>query len=293
MDSEIITLTAQRSDLPLSFKTNQIIQSATTITDVTTKKSDDEGNLEEILTPLQLKVFETEIVKNNLGQIINLGNYGDTGSFTTINFEEQLNQVPSATGSEVKFDLNLLIPENNFGLLMIYYQKLDKTVSKSAKLTWKVSTNIKYYNEEATYTKTLTLREGINIIQINVSDVLTISSNQNNKAVITFGTLDLVSTESSLNPKLGYKAIEAGLTDYSQVLKDISSIDSNKEFYYNIPIAQNLDIDMNPNDSTDTLENPLNWFNYNNINNKFVIAEIDTEHLTDDIVIAKSSRSNF
>jgi hypothetical protein len=50
---------------------------------------------------------------------------------------------------------------------------------------------------------------------------------------------------------------------------------------------------MNPNDSTDTLENPLNWFNYNNINNKFVIAEIDTEHLTDDIVIAKSSRSNF
>jgi hypothetical protein len=50
---------------------------------------------------------------------------------------------------------------------------------------------------------------------------------------------------------------------------------------------------MNPNDATDTLENPLNWFNYNNINNKFVISEIDTEYLTDDIVIAKSSRSNF
>jgi hypothetical protein len=60
-----------------------------------------------------------------------------------------------------------------------------------------------------------------------------------------------------------------------------------------MPISQNLDIDMNPNDSTDTLENPLNWFNYNNINNNFVIAEIDTEYLTDDIVIAKSSRSNF
>jgi hypothetical protein len=69
-----------------------------------------------------------------LKQVINLGNYGDNGAFTTINFEEQLNQVPNATGSEVKFDLNLLIPENNFGLLMVYYQKLDKTISSSAKL---------------------------------------------------------------------------------------------------------------------------------------------------------------
>jgi hypothetical protein len=133
-DEEIITLYAHSSDSPLSFKTNQIIQSATTLTDVTDKKLDDEGNLEEILTPLQLKLFEIETVKNNLKQVINLGNYGDNGAFTTVNFEEQLNQVPNATGSEIKFDLNLLIPENNFGLLMVYYQKLDKTISSSAKL---------------------------------------------------------------------------------------------------------------------------------------------------------------
>ena len=74
---------------------------------------------------------------------------------------------------------------------------------------------------------------------------------------------------------------------------DIQAIDTDKEFYYNMPIAQNLDIDMNPNDDSDNLENPHNWFNYNNINNKFVISEIDTDRLTDDIVIAKSSRSNF
>jgi hypothetical protein len=134
-DKEITTLYAHGSDSPLSFKTNQIIQSATTLTDVTDKKVDNEGNLEEILTPLQLKLFEVETVKNNLGQIINLGNYGDTGTFTTIHFEEQLSRVPDATGSEVKFDLNLLIPKNNFGLLMVYYQKLDKTILSSAKLT--------------------------------------------------------------------------------------------------------------------------------------------------------------
>jgi hypothetical protein len=60
-----------------------------------------------------------------------------------------------------------------------------------------------------------------------------------------------------------------------------------------MPIAQHLDIDMNPKDDQDNLNNALSWFNYNNINNAFVISEIDTEHLTDDIVIAKSSRSNF
>ena len=35
-------------------------------------------------------------------------------------------------------------------------------------------------------------------------------------------------------------------------------IDTDNEFYYNMPIAGNIDIDMNPNDEKDTLENPLN-----------------------------------
>jgi hypothetical protein len=49
---------------------------------------------------------------------------------------------------------------------MVYYQKLDKTLSSSAKLAWKISNNIKYYNEGPADAKALTLREGINIIQI-------------------------------------------------------------------------------------------------------------------------------
>jgi hypothetical protein len=60
-----------------------------------------------------------------------------------------------------------------------------------------------------------------------------------------------------------------------------------------MPIAGNIDIDMNPNDSKDTLENPLNWFNCNNINNKFVIAEIKADDLAENITIAKASRSSY
>lgn len=295
-DRTIETLEARGTlAVPLSIRANKFVQSSTTITDVTEKKLAANGqlNVEEIIADLQIKLFETETVKNNYDQIISLGNYGD-GSFTSLNFEEQLNQAGKTSGS-VTFDLNLLVPEGNFGLLMFYYQRLDPTVDKQAFLLCKinnsVSTSIKHFDEPTT-TYQISLRDGINIIQINKSSSLTISSNTNNKAVITFGMLDLVDSSAKINPKLCYKAIDES-TPYEQILKDIKAIDVNKEFYYNMPIAQNLDIDMNPKDETDTLENPLNWFNYNNINNKFVIAEIDTERLTDDIIIAKSSRSNF
>ena len=79
----------------------------------------------------------------------------------------------------------------------------------------------------------------------------------------TVGSLDLIFKENvgskttSINPKLCYKAISE-TTPYEQILKDIKAIDTNNEFYYNMPIAGNIDIDMNPNDEKDTLENPLN-----------------------------------
>jgi hypothetical protein len=50
---------------------------------------------------------------------------------------------------------------------------------------------------------------------------------------------------------------------------------------------------MNERDLEDTLENPLNWFNYNNINNKFVVAKLDTSYFVDGITIAKASKGNF
>lgn len=289
---EFLTLEASGKDHPLSFKTNKIVQSATKVTDVTKKEFSETGVLEKRTADLQIKLFEVSKVKSSKDKIINIGNYG-SGQFTTINFEEQAS--PSGAGSTeaISFDLNLLVPANTFGLMMIYYEKLDKTNTNKAKITWTNENNITYYKDSTTITgKELILNEGINIIKINNSDVLTISSNLNNKAVVTFGALDLIKLDDPINPKLKYKTINEE-TAYEQILKDIKNIDTNNEFYYNMPISNDLDIDMNPKDEKDNLENPLNWFNYNNINNKFVISVIDTEHLSDDIVIARSSRSNF
>ena len=299
-DTDLVpSLMAASPDKPLSFKTNKIVQSAATTTDVTDKKVDTDGNLEEIQANLQIKLFEHETVTNTQGQIINFGNYGD-GSFTTINFEEQLSQTTAESTVDVEFTLNALLPETTFGLVMVYYQKLNPDNATPATISWEIPDNVNFYNNTGTIDNSkisLSLKEGVNILQIGASDRLKINSRGNNKSVITFGKLDLVSIANPLNPKLCYKvptktsftASEA----YTQILSDIETIDTENEFYYNMPVEQNLDIDMNPNDATDTLENPLNWFNYNNINNKFVISEIDTEYLTDDIVIAKSSRSNF
>lgn len=320
-DRELITLRALEVNEPLALKANKFIQSATTVTDVTDKIADESGQLESLIEAnLRLKLFKEKYVLNKYGQIINFDNFGD-GKFTTINFEEQLNQVGGIKESNVTCDLNVLLPENHFGLVMFYYDKLDKNAA-NVEISWTKANNVTYFNEyyatdEANNNKEansgtpwidtnkVVLREGINILKITSSDVLTLASNNDNRATITFSSLDLIPTTNSVNPKLNYHLIKNelgnpivydGVTIDSvekQLLMDIRKIDKNKEFYYNMPIAQNLDIDMNPNDPADTLANPLNWFNYNNVNNKFVIAQIDTKSLADDIVIAKSSRSNY
>lgn len=314
-NGENITITEY---MPLSIKTNKIIQSATTVTDVTDKELAEDGTLSKIEPNLQLKVFELDTIENNLGNSINLGNYGD-GNFTTVNFEEQRLAKNASENARIEFKLNILVPTGNFGLLMIYYQNLnsDSTAKTHYPTVETTGAVLSRFNESAnpTLVNSISLLEGINVIKIDSNAQITIKNPRwtvtkdgtttnysNNKCIITFGDLSLIDSTNPLNDKLVYNKIENGsATAYTQILSDIRAIDNvdsngvakKGDFFYNIPIAGNLDIDMNPKDQEDTLKNPLNWFNYNNINNKFVIAEIDTKYLSDDIVIARSSRSNF
>ena len=299
VDTPIIILQASNSDHPLSIKANKLIQSTTITTDVTTKKVAEDGVVEEIIADLQLKLFaDTNITTNENGEVgsfISLNNFGD-GTFTAVNFEEVARRKNSTEAIEIK--LNALIPENNFGLIMVHFQNLNKDSTICASIKATDAINIQKFNSDEAAANKITLAEGINIIQIPTSCELTVSSEGNNKASVIFGSLDIILNENttakttSLNPKLCYKAISKA-TPYEQILDDIKKIDINNEFYYNMPIAGNIDIDMNPNDSKDTLENPLNWFNYNNINNKFVIAEIKADDLAENITIAKASRSSY
>jgi len=141
------------------------------------------------------------------------------------------------------------------------------------------------------------LRNGINIVRIDNSCKLEIYPDADQKDTLVFGNLDIINDLNTdpeknitfLNPKLCYKKIDKGTAE-DQILADINKIDVNHDFYYNAIIDNASSIDLNENDNEDTLENPLTWYNYNNINNKFVISEIDADALKDNVVIAKSSR---
>ena len=83
---------------------------------------------------------------------------------------------------------------------------------------------------------------------------------------------------------------EAEQAKLEQLLKDIRESGVAKDFYYNVPIQRANEIDLNPAVETDTLSNPLAWYDPNNLNRKFVISEIDADYLATGITLTRASR---
>ena len=78
-----------------------------------------------------------------------------------------------------------------------------------------------------------------------------------------------------------------------QLLKDIMTIDKNRDFYYTAPVDSTMTIMFNEGDrDLNTLMNPRTNYDINNINNGFVISKLDINYLDRGIQIAHSSRLN-
>lgn len=141
------------------------------------------------------------------------------------------------------------------------------------------------------------LRLGMNVVKVNKSCKIEIYPDNALADTIIFSALDIVKKTdaengvSSINKKLAYKVIDKASVE-AQILSDISYIDKYKLFYYNNMVPNSACIDMNANDDDDTLEYPMNWYDRNNINNKFVVSEIDATEMVNNVVISKASRSN-
>lgn len=149
------------------------------------------------------------------------------------------------------------------------------------------------------------LRPGVNIIKIEDGYDISIYPDANKNGTLIFGDLDLVKYNrtyntsirkldydysETLNSKLCYKVVTASRSAYEQALFDIAALDTNHEFYYNLLQDSTTMIDLNYNDETDTMESASTWYDYNNINNKFVVSEIDASYLTTGIKISKTSQ---
>ena len=259
---------------------------------MTTYAYDDDGNIKSIDHDKALKIFESTDVKelsdSNNNSVIPLNNFGD-GLFTKIEFSKYGN-----------FELNALIPGNGDssyrGLIMFYCKKGDNefacgvSTEHNDSFLCKFNSNEKYNNNEK-YTNRVELSEGLNIIEIKQSCKIKIDHSNDSTGTLTFSGIDIIDENHAINEKLCYKAINKA-TPYEQVLSDISDIMKNRDikFYYNAPMNNENSLEFNQFDSKDTLENPFNLYDYNNLCNKFVISEINADTLKDNIVISRNSR---
>ena len=269
----------------VAIKCSAAIQTSLSDIDMTTYAYDDDGNIKSIDHDKALKIFESTDVKelsdSNNNSVIPLNNFGD-GLFTKIDFSKYGN-----------FELNALIPgkgDSSYrGLIMFYCKKGDNAFACS--VSTESGAVLRKFNNNEGYRTNVELSEGLNIIEIKQSCKIKIDHSNDITGTLTFSSINIIDEKHAINEKLCYKAIDK-TSPYEQVLSDISNIMKNRDikFYYNAPMNNENSLEFNQFDSKDTLENPFNLYDYNNLCNKFVISEINADTLKDNIVISRNSR---
>ena len=244
----------------------------------------------------KIKAMQLEPPKVNNSMVLPLNNFGD--NWTLVKMTQDYN----------KFTLQTYIPDGNFGLVMVYCT--DTTERSNVYLTSTASEPLVIYNypnseSEAWWdgnkdSNNYYLRSGINIIKLTSSGALTFTHINDTDSTVIISNLDLVYTDNAgINPRLDYydddnnKNTEDAM---KKLLAQINEQDPNHTFYYNAFVENSTAIDINmletneDSENYETLASPRTWYDPNNINNKFVISEIDADYLGTGITIAKTSK---
>ena len=188
-------------------------------------------------------------------------------------------------------------------------------------MTWWKNKTIKLDNTDTYYYE---LKPGINIIYVNyTSDQNFIqifpdlykenASDTSYKLkctdVITVSDLSIITTSDKTGNRnsfgINYDLVHYFITSSTdsnigddigkQLLKDISKLDINNEFYYNLTTDNNNVIDINTevldsNGQYESLQSANIWFDKNNINNQFVVGEIDIDSIDKGVQVESSSK---
>lgn len=164
------------------------------------------------------------------------------------------------------------------------------------------------------------LRPGLNTVCIQKTCDLAICADASCTSLLYFDNLQIIHADADadsdlklklnpkLNPKLGLVE-QANLastqfnvdakyakdfTDESKILDDllakIRSYDSENKFYYSNIYSKNIGLDLNDANEEDTLLVPYNWFDPQNICNKFIVPQIDADYLDDNVRISRFSK---
>lgn len=134
--------------------------------------------------------------------------------------------------------------------------------------------------------KQYVLRPGLNLIKLVSSCDINFYARQGSLDTLLFGNPSAIPVDDSaaINPRLGYVG---GL---ARALKDIRELDTGHQFFYNTPIDTSAGLDLNLLDASDGLTLPSNWFDANNVVNKFVVSKIDADYLANHVIVSKFSR---
>lgn len=280
---------------------------------------------EESQESFKVKQFKKGIFGRYNGDTLKADLSASLNNFNNYWTKCSLKDFKEEDGTVTECKLNFVIPKNNYGLLFIYctngsgdikgksevYLKHDGTntpvIFNNNNAWWanitNVTPNINFTDGDKCY-----LKYGINVIKLN-------GDTSNNKAysfnlggyradtsdVVLIGQLDLVDNSGKKNDvsddgidlnRIPYIAVDSA-TASKQILKDINTIDPDHSFYYNCLMDNSTAIDFNDNldeAEKETLLTPMIWYDYNNINNKFVITEISDTDMKKGITIARTSK---
>lgn len=185
--------------------------------------------------------------------------------------------------TEVNLAINNLKDTEYINLIMFYLDSDDA----AAKVSMEGGSMWSYRDGYQNFVSEISLEPGVNVIAIKSSGVLKVNKSATTK--IIFSDITTIK-RNGVTDGYGLNLETLGIsTANSQRVTNIMSAIKSKEdasnikFYYNAPIDNSLIIDNNFND-------PLVWYDYNNIANKFVISELDTSRFKSGITLTTSSR---
>lgn len=208
-------------------------------------------------------------------QKISLNNFDS--SHTSID----LNDITDST------KLNIMIPQTHeHAIMMIYYTKGDET---SVTLTSDQNASIvdyeKYIAYKSSADKSISLKEGLNIILINESSTLSFTIEKGSATLLG----NLIISDYSIIPSDNF-GVDVNLLNIASdnnklnYLLELIAKYGQGNFYYNSTLKSNYLIDVG------TKIDDHFWYDSNNVCSKFVLPQIDTDSL-ENIMIAKQSRT--
>lgn len=289
----------------VSLNSNYLCQAALNSVDVTKVNFNSVADFST--TGFKIKVSDKQLptLANNSTNTLLLDNYSNGNNYYT-RFSlgslstDEVSKIKDADNLCFSLNVNLSRPKTTCGLIMFYY--VDKnhgnTGHNNAYIKVKngnTELDIKRFNTTDTATPRFELQPGIQVldIPINATTVEVYADTDTNpeesyQSNIIFSKLSVV---KGINPKLNYhNRTSSDTTGYTELLKDIRETKVADTFYYNCPVDNSNAIEINEFIADETLASPYAWYDKNNVNNKFVISQIDADYLKTGITLTRVSK---